>query len=110
MAAQVDYGSPKSAADIPMTTGAPDMLYAMHVATTRLGLWEWFRDVEPPKETGYWWWDDAKRNALANASEVRACDHSGATLAWCMRQMQHLARVGWSVWVMSWDHTHLVKK
>ena len=64
--------------------------------TTRLDLWTWFRDESPPDNSGYMWWGLENIHKISNGLSDN--QHSGATFGWCMRQMQSIAKNGFTTW------------
>ena len=64
--------------------------------TTRLNLWKWFRDESPPENQGYMWWGHENIHKISNG--LKDNPHSGATFGWCMRQMQYIAKNGFTKW------------
>tara|TARA_B100001059_G_C17794289_1_gene562087 strand:- start:384 stop:689 length:306 start_codon:yes stop_codon:yes gene_type:complete len=62
----------------------------------RLGLWEWFRNEEPPKDKGYMYWIHPNINKISAGLEDN--QHSGATFGYAMRCMQDIAKNGFKNW------------
>ena len=71
---------------------------------TRLELWDWFHN-SPPMSTGYMYWDHENKNKISNG--LKNNQHSGATFAYCMRQMQAIAKKGFNTWKEDWNKTLL---
>ena len=71
-------------------------LLDMAQTTTRLALWNWFKNEPPPKNKGYCFWGHENVNKISNGLENN--DHSGATFGYCMRQMQFIAKNGFEAW------------
>ena len=67
---------------------------------TRLDLWDWFHN-SPPMSTGYIYWDHENKNKISNG--LKNNQHSGATFAYCMRQMQAIANKGFDKWKEDWN-------
>ena len=63
---------------------------------TKLKLWPWFRDESPPDDEGYSWWNHV--NIFKISSGIPDNPHSGATFAYCLRQMQAIAKQGFTKW------------
>ena len=68
------------------------MLNDMFHAITEANQWDWLRTFEPEEKRGFMW---------SNAPELKQIDkhvqyggHSGTSYAWCMRQMQYIAKHG----------------
>ena len=51
---------------------------------TRLGLWDWFKNEQPPDNQGYMFWNHPNVNKICSC--LKNNRHSGSTLAYCMRQ------------------------
>ena len=64
--------------------------------TNRLELWEWIRDENPPEGKGYMFWNHKNVNDISNGLENN--NHSGASFAMCMRQIQYIAKNNWETW------------
>ena len=71
-------------------------LLDMAQTTTRLALWNWFKDESPPENEGYMFWGHENVNKISNGLENN--DHSGTTFGYCMRQMQFIAKNGFETW------------
>ena len=71
-------------------------LLDMAQTTTRLGLWDWFKNKNPPEGEGYMFWGDANVENISNGLADNS--HSGATFGYCMRQMQAIAKLGFNKW------------
>ena len=73
----------------------PDLL-DMAQTITRLNLWDWMKNSDPPETQGYMWWQH--RNVESISSGLKNNQHSGATFGYCMRQMQRIAKEGFQSW------------
>ena len=62
----------------------------------RLEVWEWFKTEEPPEDEGYQWWDHPNINLIS--SNLSNNDHSGASFACAMRNVQYIAKNGFTAW------------
>jgi len=71
-------------------------LLDMAQTTTRLNLWNWFKNESPPKNDGYQFWCHENVNKISDG--LNNNDHSGATFGYCMRQMQFIAKNGFETW------------
>ena len=67
-------------------------------AVTELELWEWFRNIDPPKDKGYVWWANENSSKITKHPLVENCGHSGATEAYAKRIMQSIAEHGFKQW------------
>jgi len=71
-------------------------LLDMARTTTRLKLWEWFKNESPPEGNGYMFWEHPNIKKISDGLENN--DHSGATFGYCMRQIQFIAKNGFESW------------
>jgi hypothetical protein len=69
-------------------------LHAMYEAITELKLWK--EVAKDPGPKGFMFSSEKYIEQIGNHPKVEKCGHSGATHAYAMRQMQQLARDGWS--------------
>lgn len=72
-------------------------LLDMAQTTTRLNLWNWFKNESPPANAGYQFWGDENINKISDGLENN--EHSGATFGYCMRQMQFIAKNGFEEYI-----------
>jgi len=68
----------------------------MYAAITKAEAWDWVK--EDPGEGGFMFSTSPTLAKICAHMDDRV-GHSGASFAMCMRQMQHLARIGWDAWV-----------
>lgn len=92
------YGNPQTVDDVPnMTYIEGDFrgsFLRMHKVITELGYWELIKE-DPPKDKGFMFW-----NAPWLAEIESRCDeHSGGSMACCLRLCQYVARNGWDSFV-----------
>jgi hypothetical protein len=73
------------------------MLKDAYDAITTANLWDFMRNEEPPHGQGYMWWPHPN---LSEITRHMKTDHSGASYGWTMRQMQFIAKRGWSEYVV----------
>tara|TARA_B100000795_G_scaffold173852_1_gene131188 strand:- start:582 stop:962 length:381 start_codon:yes stop_codon:yes gene_type:complete len=71
-------------------------LLDMARTTTRLNLWEWFKNEDPPEGNGYMFWGHPNVGKISDGLDNN--DHSGATFGYCMRQIQFIAKNGFESW------------
>ena len=75
------------------------MLIEMADTVTKLQLWDWFRNENPPGGSGYMFWGHT------NVSQININlpnnEHSGATFGYAMRCMQSIAKNGFDEWKKS---------
>ena len=71
-------------------------LLDMAQTITRLGLWDWFKTENPPKDSGYMFWGHDNVTKISNG--LTDNQHSGATFSFCMRTMQAIAKQGFETW------------
>ena len=67
-------------------------LLMMANTVEKLGLWEWFKEYTPPKDKGFMFCGHNNVTKISNNLEVN--DHSGATVSYCMRCMEYIAKNG----------------
>lgn len=74
-------------------------LQSAYEVITKLDKWALF-DVEPPADKGYMFWNDPEIKALENAiNNAFKGGHSGASMGFTMRSMQHIHKNGWKSFV-----------
>lgn len=67
-------------------------------AITDAGLWGWLYEYTPPKERG-WMYDDHPFLELLQSRMKLLDEHSGASFALTMRNMEYIAKYGWDSFV-----------
>lgn len=72
------------------------MLADAYQAITKADMWEYMRQPSTPGKDGFMF-SPAIELAAINA-EMTYDGHSGASYAWTMRQMEAIAKGGWSAW------------
>jgi len=74
----------------------------MAATVTRLELWSWFKEENPPEDKGYCWWGHENINKISDnlMDDNGNLDnpHSGASFACAMRNIQCIAKKGFEVW------------
>jgi len=68
------------------------MLYDMFCAIAQANQWNWLAAYEPPAHVGFMGCDAPELKEIDKYIEYKG--HSGASYAWCMRQMQVIAKTG----------------
>lgn len=68
------------------------MLFDMFEAITEAKKWEWLRTYEPEEKRGFMFSDAPELKDIDKCLQYEG--HSGASYAWCMRQMQVIAKEG----------------
>ena len=63
---------------------------------TKLKLWDWFKNYSPEKGKGFMWSSHPNISKISNALPQN--NHSGATFAYAMRQMEYIAKNGFDNW------------
>ena len=63
---------------------------------TKLELWDWLCNYSPDKGKGFMWSSDKNITKISNALPHN--NHSGATFAYAMRQMEFIAKNGFDEW------------
>lgn len=62
-------------------------------AITDAGMWEWLKTFEPKKDEGFMFTLHPNINEIS--LKMKYDDHTGFTFAWCMRNMEAVAKKGW---------------
>ena len=70
------------------------MLQDMDDAITECDLWDWLKTFEPKKDEGFMLTDHPNINKIT--SKMKYEGHSGFSFAWCMQNMQLVAKRGWA--------------
>jgi len=71
------------------------MLENMYKSISELNLWNWLSNFEANKETGFVWTENTKEIDAISHRTI-ADGHSGASFAISMRNMEYIAKNGWS--------------
>ena len=71
-------------------------LRLMAATVTQLELWDWFKNENPPGDSGYMYWGHPNVTKISDG--LADNQHSGATFGYCMRQMQAIAKKGFDEW------------
>ena len=82
-------------------------LVNMANAITKLELWDWMKDDNPPKDTGYMFWGHENITKISNNVDD---GHSGATFGRALRIMQFIAKNGFDVWKTQMDNENNKKQ
>ena len=69
------------------------MLADAYQAVTKAGMWDYLRLESTPGKDGFMLSTDIELAAISAAMKVQ--EHSGASYAWVMRQMEAIAKGGW---------------
>jgi hypothetical protein len=62
------------------------MLTNAYNAAQKLELGNFFKNINPPENSGYMFWDDPRIGRLGNA--LASDGHSGSSFAWVCRSLQ----------------------
>jgi hypothetical protein len=81
-----------------------DSLREMAETITQLELWEWFRKESPPKNIGYSWWIHPNIDLISEA--LVSNNHSGASFACAMRNMQIISIKGFVPWKTEYTNNY----
>tara|TARA_X000000368_G_scaffold67087_1_gene48309 strand:+ start:90 stop:521 length:432 start_codon:yes stop_codon:yes gene_type:complete len=85
-------------------------LIDMYNAVTRLNLWEWFKNDEPPKCAGYMFWNVYVENMdtgkfevithpnITKISKNVTSKYGGCSFSFAMNCMQKIAKTGFDNW------------
>lgn len=71
------------------------MLNDADAAITQCGLWGWLRDYTPDEGKGFMFSEHPNLTRIDSAMKYRG--HSGSSHAWTMRQMEYIAKHGWTL-------------
>ena len=63
-------------------------------AITQCGLWDWLRDYTPEDGKGFMFSQHPNLEKITNAMKY---GHSGSSYAWVMRNMEYIAKHGWTL-------------
>lgn len=79
-------------------------LFAEAYAVLDTSDWTTLREVEPDENEGFMWTTDERLCQIMNKVDAASSigGHSGASMGITMRQMQQIARDGWSEYVKSY--------
>ena len=66
--------------------------------TTKLNLWDFFKQESPPDDLGYMFWDCSELDELRDTLD-ELDGHSGASLGYCLRSIEYIAKQGWNSYV-----------
>jgi hypothetical protein len=93
-------------------TGHTDkhMLKNMCDAISELNLWGWLSTFTPNEKEGFMWSNASEINQIGRHSKVEADGHSGASFAWCMRNMEIIAKNGWNYYYFENIVPNILKK
>jgi len=72
-------------------------VYDLSKAADEIGgyVYDWFRNVDPPDNCGYIWWENETVEKLRNHKITHSrVGHSGASLACTFRALQDIAKNG----------------
>jgi hypothetical protein len=72
------------------------MLADAYQAVTKADMWEYLRLPTTPGKDGFMFSKDIELAAIA--FEMQYQGHSGSSYAWVMRQMEAIAKGGWTGW------------
>lgn len=93
------YGNPETIEDVPpmkyITGDFRSSFLEMHKVITKLGYWE-FMKTEPPKSTGYLFWNVAWLKDIKKQCNTQ---HSGGSWIHCLHLCQYVATNGWDSFV-----------
>ncbi len=71
------------------------MLQDADNAITSCGLWDWLRDYTPTENKGFMFSEHPNLTQIRSAMKYGG--HSGASYGWTMRQMEYIAKHGWTL-------------
>jgi hypothetical protein len=71
------------------------MLQDADSAITQCNLWEWLRDYTPEEGKGFMFSEHP--NLVKINAAMKFGGHSGSSYGWTMRQMEYIAKHGWTL-------------
>lgn len=71
------------------------MLEDADKAITECGLWDWLRDYTPEDGKGFMFSEHPNLTRINNAMKYGG--HSGSSYGWTMRNMEYIAKHGWTL-------------
>jgi hypothetical protein len=71
------------------------MLEDADKAITECGLWDWLRDYNPEDGKGFMFSEHPNLDRINNAMKYGG--HSGSSYGWTMRNMEYIAKHGWTL-------------
>jgi hypothetical protein len=71
------------------------MLEDAEAAITQCGLWDWLREYTPEEGKGFVFSSHPNLDRIISAMKYEG--HSGSSYAWTMRQMEYIAKHGWTL-------------
>ncbi len=75
------------------------MLEDADKAITECGLWDWLRDYTPEENKGFMFSQHPNLDKINAAMKYGG--HSGSSYGWTMRQMEYIAKHGWTLFEFS---------
>jgi hypothetical protein len=75
------------------------MLQDADNAITECGLWDWLQNYTPDEGKGFMFSEHPNLNKINAAMKYGG--HSGSSYAWTMRQMEYIAKHGWTLFEFS---------
>ena len=67
-------------------------LLDMATTISKLELWDWLKNYNPPEDEGFTYSNDPNISKISNGLQNNS--HSGATFGYCMRCMEYIAKNG----------------
>jgi hypothetical protein len=74
-----------------------EMLRDADETITRLELWDWLKSYIPDQEKGFVLSKDWNLSSIID--NMKYTGHSGSSFSWTMRQMEYIAKNGWTEFV-----------
>jgi len=81
------------------------MLQDADSAITQCNLWEWLRDYTPEEGKGFMFSEHPNLEKITSAMKYGG--HSGSSYGWTMRQMEYIAKHGWTLFEFTRRRQHL---
>jgi hypothetical protein len=86
------------------------MLTNMCDAISELNLWGWLSTFTPEEDKGFMWSSAPEINKIGHHPKVDSDGHSGASFAWCIRNMEIIAKKGWNFYYFEYIVANITKK
>lgn len=77
------------------TENDANMLKDADAAITQCGLWDWLREYTPDEDKGFMFSSHPNLDRINSAMKYGG--HSGSSYGWTMRQMEYIAKHGWTL-------------
>ena len=73
------------------------LIDGFNAVTKTNGGWDFLKNNHPPADKGFMFWNNNKINEIVSNMETKD-EHSGSSMAYVLRNMEHIATHGWDSW------------